>query len=307
MIWCIPGELPEQGGGGFRFLASFRRWLTERRVPWTPRLTDRADVLLANSWQLPAWKILLWRAWTRGAVLHRTDGWPPVYGRTDGAERRLCRVNRLATRTIYQSRYAAEVTPLEKGPVIYNPVDPIVFSPTGPVRPRDDAGPHVAVVAWSTNPMKGFGSVYRCALEHPKVRFLLCGRFDDGPAAPNLVRVGVLTAEDLAATLRSADALLTFSRAEACPNHVLEALACGVPVLYAESGATAELVRWEDDAAGLPVTVETFGRQLDAILQPAGWRKKARERALMFTPDRQFSQYLHVASMVRRHRRASHG
>src|SRR4029079_8142007 len=55
---------------------------------------------------------------------------------------------------------------------------------------------------------------------------------------------------------RSADAYLMTKHNDPCPNVVLEALASGLPVLYATSGGVAELV---GDEAGIGLSVpQTF-------------------------------------------------
>ena len=85
------------------------------------------------------------------------------------------------------------------------------------------------------------------------------------------------------------DVFLAFHRNEACPNVVLEAMACGLPILYVESGATPELV----GAGGLPVTKDNFREQLDRLLgQQDVFSASARERAEMaFNPEFVFALY----------------
>jgi glycosyltransferase involved in cell wall biosynthesis len=53
---------------------------------------------------------------------------------------------------------------------------------------------------------------------------------------------GPYTQEDAPALYRSADAYLMLKHNDPCPNTVLEALACGLPVLYSDSGGVPELV-----------------------------------------------------------------
>ena len=51
---------------------------------------------------------------------------------------------------------------------------------------------------------------------------------------------------------RAADIYVTTKYLDPCPNAVLEAMACGLPVLYSASGGTPELVG-ETAGIGLPV------------------------------------------------------
>lgn len=295
---CIPIEPPEHGGGGFRFIRNFEAYLDRHGIGRTRDVRGGARVLFANSWQVP-WTDIVRAAWHRPdvTVVHRIDGAAQDYGRDPSADRAQSRVDRLADLTIFQSAYCRfstrEKFPVIRhdGPVIHNPVDLAIFSPDGPrlELPAWD-GPRVAAVSWSTNPRKGASSVYRVAARRPDAQFVLIGRFDAAPATPNVLQAGVLAADGVAAALRACDVLLTFSENEACPNHVLEALACGLPVLYLDSGATRELV----GDAGHPVTEDDAAERLTAtVAERAVIGARARARAVeRFDPERAFAAYI---------------
>lgn len=63
---------------------------------------------------------------------------------------------------------------------------------------------------------------------------------------------GPYTQEQAPFIYRSADIYVTMKYLDPCPNAVLEAMACGLPVLYSESGGTPELV---GRAAGIGLSV----------------------------------------------------
>ena len=86
----------------------------------------------------------------------------------------------------------------------------------------------------------------------------MSGRLVSDPE-PTLRRLGLRDAVDFLGGYTQADAPDVFRRAhvllhtkvnDPCPTTVIEALACGVPVAYAASGGTAELV---GDEAGIGV------------------------------------------------------
>lgn len=294
---CIPIQFAPHGGGHY-FLKMFEEYL--EKFGWTVSrdLTTPADVLFTNHWMTSRRDILkALRVNTGVRIVQRIDGAAQDYGRDPEADLRQASVNNLADLTIFQSQYCRFST-REKfrvirrdGPVIYNPVDIEIFSPEGP-RYEIRAKNLIACVSWSTNPLKGAQKIYAVALANPKIHFVLCGNYPDAPDLPNLHKLGVLGRHDLAATLRSCDILLTFSQNEACPNHVLEALGCGLPILYQDSGAMQEVV----GECGLAVNTETFKEQYARIKSSlAELSVQSRKRVLdHFNPDVVFPRYIEV-------------
>lgn len=292
---CMPIEFQAQGGG-FYFLEAFACYLGQAGWEVSRDLESAYEVLFTNHWMTAYGEIL--RSIRRNPsvrIVQRIDGAAQNYGRDAEADRRQAKVNQMADLTIFQSKYARYSTRekftviKQDGPIIYNPVDLGTFKPDGERRefPR---GTRVACVTWSKNPYKGLADVYAVIKDHPDVDFVLCGRFEDAPDSANVHKLGLLNRSELAVALRSCQMLLTFSRNEACPNHVLEALACGLPVLYEDSGAMREVVA----DCGLPVTVENFAEQLGKLLADRGrLSKAARQRAVeRFNPQENFYQYI---------------
>ena len=123
---------------------------------------------------------------------------------------------------------------------------------------------------------------------------------DNPPVFANMHILEFMDKPRLAAALRSCDALLFLSENEACSNVVLEALSCGLPVLYKDSGGTRELV--ED--CGSSVTERTFRSQLSGILEKKDeFSIKARQRALKnFSSDIVLQKYLKAIAYCTRRR-----
>ena len=292
---CIPIEFAAHGGG-FYFLQSLVAYFESIGWQVTDKLSDKYDLLFTNHWMVSRREILeAVRHNPQLRIVQRIDGAAKDYGREDDADIRQRAVNKLADLTIFQSAYChfstREKFPVieQNGPIIHNPVDVELFNPEGPQR----SFPHeqlVASVSWSVNPLKGAAQVYAVAKANPDVGFILAGNFPDAPDLPNVHVLGVMDREELATVLRSCDALLTFSQNEACPNHVLEALASGLPVLYTDSGAMAEVI----GEAGLAVSVENFPEQLEKVLaDKENYSQQARQRAIEhFHPEVIFPQYI---------------
>lgn len=300
MTLCQPLKLPEVGGGGYRFLALFEKWLAGKghRIS---RVGLGSHAMLINGWSYGSWRLWLDKTALSIPVIHRVDGSGKFYGRDDGwrADRKMAALNRLADLTIHQSQWSRDVLLTfgltQDGPIISNPVDLDAFRCPDPCGLPWDI-PHVAVVSWSDNPMKGAAAIQAIINKNPNVAFDVVGRMP--LYGRHVSHYGVMKTEGLVAILRSANALLTMSEREACPNHVLEAMACGLPILYRDSGATAEVVR----GGGLPVTTEpgSFSGALDAVLA-CGNMFGARARATVeqyHHPDVIFAKYLDAIQSV---------
>ncbi|MCI0440230.1 MAG: glycosyltransferase family 4 protein [Chloroflexi bacterium] len=292
---CIPVKTALEGGGN-SFVVNFRRYLDSQGIPHTEGLADRYDILFTMHWVASYESILAGlRRNPRARIVHRIDGAARDYGREGGVDLAQRKINLLADLTIFQSRYCKHSTRekfpiiVHDGPVIHNPVDVEQFRPDGE-RVRLSEGVNVVCATWSTNPKKGARSIYAAAESNADATFVLCGRYPDAPALPNLRRMGMLGRDELARVMRSCDALYFPSENEACPNVVLEALASGLPVLYKDSGATPELV----GDCGLPAEAEGFRERLNEVMaRREELGRKARERALaLFSPEVAFPRYL---------------
>jgi glycosyltransferase involved in cell wall biosynthesis len=132
--------------------------------------------------------------------------------------------------------------------VIRNGLDRDVFRP-GPSRPPR-AGPAVIGCMGRLVPEKGFQiaiEALRSILPHRDVRLVVAGEGENRQALESAAKglpvdlLGLLpTPEEVAAFLRGLDLFVMPSRYEGLPNAVLEALACGVPVVATAVPGMAE-------------------------------------------------------------------
>ena len=141
-----------------------------------------------------------------------------------------------------------------KGTVIYNGIDLNAYTPDGPEKPPSD---HYRVLVVEGH----LGGGYDQGLESAaKLVKLLNRRMDkpvelavagDVPAALKrrvdsagleIHWLGVLKGEEIPALDRSAHMLFSTDINAACPNSVVEALACGLPVVSFDTGALREMV-----------------------------------------------------------------
>jgi glycosyltransferase involved in cell wall biosynthesis len=253
---------PPPWGGGNQFMIALEAQARRMGIDCTRNGEGaRADGHILNSVQFDGDRFTSMVEPGAARVVHRIDGPISVLrGTPESLEQdRLCfDVNaRYATATVIQSwhtvRFLAEMgfRPVRPA-LIRNACDPRMFW-QGTDRP-EALPPHqrirIIATAWSPSPGKG-ARVYEWLDEHldparHELTFV-------GNTPARLKRARVLPpqpSEALAALLREHDVYLTASRNDPCSNALIEALACGLPALYYDSGGHPEIVGF----AGLPFT-----------------------------------------------------
>lgn len=258
------------------FQARLAAELNRRGIETVFRLEERpfdAVLVVGGTRQL----VGLWRARRSGsAVIQRLDGRNWLHRRRPASLRHSIRAeygnwllqlirSQLADGIVYQSQFskqwwegAAGATQVEDT-VVHNGVDLAVFSPDGPGQPPKD---FCRVVMVEGSLMGG----YETGLEHAlqlcrglqtrlgqPVELVVAGRAPEALQVQmqqqmqgQSVRVrfaGLLPRQAIPALDRSGHMFFSGDLNPACPNAVIEALACGLPVVAYDTGALAELVQ----------------------------------------------------------------
>ena len=225
-------------------------------------------------------------------------GWAGA--RTDELNDRLRTVLRRADHVIYQSAFCQEAadrflgSPQSGTEILHNAVDTKAFTPGD----RPAGGPLILLGGDQTATYR-LDTALRTLAELPEARLLVTGTvLEDGRGladelglADRVMFTGRYAQRDALEIYRRAHLLLHPQVNDPCPNVVLEALACGLPVVHSASGGTPELV----GAAGIGVPSETSWehdvppnpRQLavavrDVLDRLDDYRAAARERAKRF-------------------------
>jgi glycosyltransferase involved in cell wall biosynthesis len=182
-------------------------------------------------------------------MVHRVDGPIGVYrGQDDGTDARILGINQeLADATIFQSRYSLEehrrLGLLFKEPaIILNAVDPTIFHPASTHDATTGRKIRLISSSWSDNPRKG-AATYKWLdqnLDWSRYDYTFVGRVSS--EFDNIRVVAPQPSEGVAELLRSHDIYITASLHDPCSNALIEALACGLPAVYAHSGGHPEIV-----------------------------------------------------------------
>jgi glycosyltransferase involved in cell wall biosynthesis len=270
---------PPPTGGGHQFLRALVAELERRglRVELN-RISGGTPVCLFNSFNFDFRRL---RRFARDDVrfVHRVDGPIGTYrGFDDGTDARIAIINaELADATICQSQYSLAAhrelgIELRDPVVLPNAVDPAVFH--SPASREPLAGRRVRVIAssWSDNPNKGADVLAWLDrnLDFDRFELTFAGRAHE--PFERIRMLGAITTDALADELRLHDVYLAPSRNDPCSNALLEALACGLPVVFRASGGHPELV---GDAGVSFAGAEESGKALERIAAEIDARRTA--------------------------------
>lgn len=323
-------------GGMVSFQAKLTAGLKARDIETTFDLNDAsydAVLVVGGTRQLSA----LRAAKGRGVpVVQRLDGMNWLHRRVRTGLRHWLRAelgnqllatirNQVATRIVYQSQFVQDWWQGVYGndprhQIIHNGVDLQSFSPKASEVP---AGASITILMVEGNLIGGYELGLRSVIElverlriekDRKVELKIAGaiaakekqKWEHVSQGP-INWVGVIPNEQIPSLNRSADMLYSSDINAACPNSVIEALACGLPVLAFDTGALKELVTsdagrvvpyggdpWKLD----PPDIAGLARGAEEILQnqPA-FRKGARSHAeRAFDLDKMVDNYIEALS-----------
>jgi glycosyltransferase involved in cell wall biosynthesis len=247
-------------GGGNQFLKALWGELERRKLRLENNtISPVTQACLYNSYNFDFQRL---RRMARPGcrMIHRVDGPLTVYrGSNDDSDQRIWQINQeLADATIFQSHYSLQMHQqmgLEfKSPrTIMNAADPAIFHSHDRVQFDRSRKVRLITVSWSDNLNKGapilkwiedhldWERFELTFVGHSRIQFE-CIRIL--PPVPSL---------QLAELLRQNDIYIAPSRHDPCSNALIEALSCGLPALYLNSGGHPEIV----GKAGLGFDSET--------------------------------------------------
>jgi glycosyltransferase involved in cell wall biosynthesis len=325
-------------GGMVSFREKLAKGLVERGIGVAYNLTGspyEAILVIGGTRNL----VGLWQAKQRGVrIVQRLDGMNWIHRKKRTGWRHYLRAeygniilslirSRLADQIIYQSEFSHQwwerVYGLNQIPwrVVHNGVDLERYSPGGS---RDIPGHHVRILLVEGTIGGGYELGLKTAIQMGErlhtaysrdVEVMVVGRVSANLQSEWKSRTGIrvnftgqVPAESIPEIDRSAHVLFAADLNPACPNSVIEALACGLPVAGFDTGALSEiitegsgqLVPYGGDPWKLePPDMAGIAKAVNGILgdQP-GYRKAARKRAEeAFGLDHMVEGYLNVLKL----------
>jgi len=198
--------------------------------------------------------------------------------------------------------------PREKAPVLYNGIDTEAYHPDAALRSKTRAELGIAedqVVAFvparlhsNKNPIGVVEAFEKAAADQPNALLLWAGH---GPMEEQVAeaiqsrglggRFRLLgRRDDMAALYNAADVMVLSSFKEGFSNAVIEALACGTPVIAADVGGNREAIHdesvgWIHNAGDNAKLAEQLHHAFSRSEALAAMADKCRERAMVFSLD----------------------
>ncbi len=317
------------------FKSRLVKGLTERGISWTDALNDPpydAILVIGGTRDLAG----IWKARRRGVqVVQRLDGMNWIHRKTHTGWKHYLQAEygnlilsliraRLASFIVYQSEFSKQWwervygivhTPFQ---IVHNGVDLQFYSPEVP---GDKPVDHIRLLLVEGTIGGGYEFGLQTAVEIARklhaanglaVEVMVVGRVSEklqqvwqDESGLKMSYLGQVPMERIPQIDRSAHVLYAADLQPACPNAVIEALACGLPVVGFDTGALKEIV---GDRAGEVVAygadpwkletpdVEGLAKAVNRILMDQeSYRKAARQRAEeAFGLDRMLASYLEV-------------
>ena len=206
------------------------------------------------------------------SFVHRVDGPISKYRNRNVFLDKLIHLfaQELADGVVFQSQWSMEESEKlgcknnQHFKVIHNAADPMLFYPDRRPVPIENRRIRLIATSWSANLNKGF-DIYRyldANLNFDEYEFTFIG---NSPIKfKNINYIRPLPSSEIANYLRKSHVYVIASELESCSNSIIEALSCGLPVVYRNGSSNPEIVK----QAGLPFSngheaIEAIGRLRD--------------------------------------------
>lgn len=236
-------------GGGNQFLLALKKQFEKRDIKVINKINFKTKACLFNSFTFN-FSQLAGKTNKNVRMVHRVDG-PTFLVR--GKDKEIddgifSKNNQFADVTVFQSHWSLIKT-IELGyqpvnpTIIPNTVDPEIFNRTA--KPPFSERKKIKLISssWSDNIRKGY-PFYKWMDEHldwSRFEYTFLGRVPGN--FTNIRLIPPQPSQGVAEMLKEHDIYIIASKNEPCSNALLEALSCGLPALYLNSGSHKELVK----------------------------------------------------------------
>jgi glycosyltransferase involved in cell wall biosynthesis len=231
-------------GGGNQFIKALKRTMGSEVLD--DLTNDKVIGCIVNSFHIDNTSLTSYR---KLKLIHRIDG--PTFlirGKDHNLDVELFKFNNtFADYTVFQSMWSL-VNNIKLGLIPVNPVlignavDPKIFNTNTRKKFSRDRKIRLISSSWSDNVNKGWETFKWLDenLDWSKYEYTFVGRVPG--TFKNIKVLKPVDSMRLSRLLQKNDIYITASKNDTCSNAVVEALACGLPTIYLESGGHQELV-----------------------------------------------------------------
>lgn len=259
----------EPWGGLNSFFKSFKNYLRENKsgdIELVNDINDDFDVFLMGACSFGQGKLINYKTIKKLSdrrerflerffkkkrkcdfkVFHRLDGLRMFYNnKYDPTDEIQIKLSQLADHIIFQSLYSLENFrhvgyTKENYTIIKNGVNQKLFNMDGKSFWDTKRRLKVLSANWSNNPNKGYWAIADFS-ELCDVESYFVGNWPKEIDHKKVKVLPPMKQEELALVYKECDVFLHAAQNDPCPNVVLEAMSCGLPVIYHNSGGIREL------------------------------------------------------------------
>lgn len=196
----------------------------------------------------------------------------------------------VATKSKNESVAAGFVTE-EKCTVIPNAINPILFYPRNKNAMRVKYGfpvdSFIVVFVGQWNSRKGVSRLSKALtlLNNPNIKAIFIGRGSESPTYKNTVFQGPVNHDLLPEYLSCADVFALPTNNEGCSNAVIEALACGLPVVSSDMEFNWDVLNDNNSILWDPYDIDAIAESINRIYRDKILCEKLRNGALLTASD----------------------
>lgn len=283
-------------GGANSFIKCFKRIIEEKKtfpLHLAPSINGEYDIFLVNSGSLGQGKLIdirkiekIKRYGTTSLtkriigkkmqkkIVCRLDGLRTLYTKSntlDAMDALQLKVINLADHIIFQSRHSLESFKhfefnKRNYSIVRNGVDQTIFNTNNKIFWSKINKLKVLSANWSSNLHKG----YKTISEFSKSKCLdnyFVGNWNAEVNSSNISITPPIKQEQLADHYKRCDVFLHAAENDPCPNVVLEALSCGLPIIYHNSGGTPEIAKEYGVPLPEKVNAQTVQKTIEKVAE----------------------------------------
>ena len=190
----------------------------------------------------------------------------------------------VSTKNLKESEEYGLLQYAPKTTVLLNAIDPSMFYPMDKAQARERLGfsqrDTIAIFVGSFEERKGPGRVLEAAKRIPGLKLIFVGAGKDRPDAGQALFCGPVPHDELAVYLNAADFFILPTLAEGCCNAIIEAMACGLPVISSDRPFNDDVMTEKNSIRIDPTSIDDIAQAMETLYRDPELRQRLSQGAL---------------------------